>query len=116
LTFLQEFFIGSERVALVLRKPVYVHAELQPPYSYVWVCRHCGTTFGMAPVEGQQFLPIRGCCEGCRDRAVGVWETPGSLWVECDPDFLSALPEAVLRRELQLHLSYEESLCKSQSA
>lgn len=88
---------------------VFIHAELQAPYSYLWFCQYCGDVYARSPVldgAGKQspWQSYASTCRRCAGLGSCFYRVPGSLWLNWDKNLLAAFPDAVLRYELERHL------------
>jgi hypothetical protein len=116
----QLFIIEGNFLAECPRLPIFVHAEVQAPASYLWYCELCGEVYARAPVlhdngRMERWTSWGGVCRSCSTPASGsLIRIPGSLWLSWDEDFLAALPEPVVAWELQRHVdSLERRLTAS---
>ena len=101
----QHFFLNGEHFGSAARLRNPLHPSF--PYGYGFFCPHCCSLWAIAPIESRPALAIHHTCERCTPPPGELWlGPPGSLWLSYDPDFTAALPEALLRRELSLHLTH----------
>lgn len=96
----QHFFISDKFLGSAERLPEFVHAELQVPASYVFLCPRCGDAWAKAAVEYKdswKWVPVMRYCRKHGDGRISMF------W---DADYMAALPFPVLLyefiRELRL--------------
>lgn len=110
----QTFSVYGERLGFADRVPVCVHAEMQVPYSYTFVCQTCGEVWAKAFIREQVYLPLRTPCP----QHPGSWlldGPPGSMWLDWDKAFTDSFSDAVVRREFLLHLEHAEKEMQNES-
>jgi len=95
------------------------------PCSYLFFCPACGEVWAKCPVtqvgtgtrQVQQFDSVRHLCRKCwLPHADDRWQIPGSLLLDFDEEFVGALPEEVLKRELLLAIDLYERTHNLQKA
>jgi hypothetical protein len=112
--FTRHFFIDGRFVASGPAGYREAEGKQHPPHSYSFVCGHCGEQWLKSPVALGEGKPLLwNCltlnCRRCNDKYPSRWRVPGSLWLSFDKSFTESFPEAVLRRELELHWkAYDE--------
>lgn len=74
------------------------------PLGYAFFCPQCGEVWAIAPIPERDFQVWTRPCR----RHTYPLSLPGSLWLSWDEDFNDALPEGVVRREFELHLTAAE--------
>jgi hypothetical protein len=72
--------------------------------GYAWFCPRCGEIWAHMHLPGRKYMVWSRPC----DRHKSVREPAGSLWLSWDYEYLKALPEPVLRREVELHFKHYE--------
>jgi len=110
----QHFFLGQSYFGSVERRPFFSRSLdyfINPPSLLFW-CKVCGEVYAKAPVVRSDgatvpWRAIAHCCSRCRP-AHFTSDPPGSLLAAegCDPELLSALPDAVLKQEFSRHLEW----------
>ncbi len=96
----QHYIIAGAYLGSAPRRLVFVHGEPRLPESVLYYCRYCGEVFAKCPVDSSsQWQAYAMCCGRCPPRS--VFDIPGSVYRDWDRDFVAALPEPVLRQELQ---------------
>ncbi len=101
----QHFEVAGRHLGIATRH--HIARNGLPPRSYAFVCEGCGETYAKCPIirasagviETRPFQFITRRCAACGGEE--------SLWLSWDTEFLAALPEAVLRRELSIALNLE---------
>jgi len=113
--YLRHFWLGNTYLGSAEDHLRFVHAEVQQPQPYAMFCPTCGELWARMPVDGssREWRIIGGYCE--RHPGTSRFVVPGSLILNWEPELYEILPEAVLRRELLLHLDLLEGLCPTLS-
>lgn len=101
-------FLGS-----FIRPATIVHAERQPPYSYVYVCPECGDLWARCPVSDtdgnmSKFQVQGGYCR--KHPGPSPFTVAGSLLLSWEPEYSSLLlscPDMVLW-EFNRHMEFFE--------
>jgi hypothetical protein len=101
----QHFIIEGKHLGTAERTPRFVHAEVHNPVGYAFFCPCCGDVWARCPVEDQ---PWTVWTKPCRKHSTSALDIPGSLWLSWDKEFSLALPQEVLRWELERHLDHME--------
>lgn len=101
----QQFLVDGQYLGSCQRYPLLQHGHPQPPQSYGFVCPHCGDVWARAWIDNHPFFFFTRSCRKHHSRSLAP---AGSLWLPLEIDFTAALPEAVMRRELLLHLDHIE--------
>lgn len=101
LLFINDLYYGEMDRGLVP-----VHETVQPPSSIAYFCAICGIVWARAVVEGKRYTIWDRRCG--QHPTIFASEKAGSIWIDWDRYFTDALPEAALRRELEIHLLYAE--------
>lgn len=85
-----------------------VHEQFTSPIGYHFFCTHCGKLWASCPVDNARHMVWAAACSACQvdNPPNGI---PGSLWLSWEPEFREEMPEAVIHRELLLHLAYAAS-------
>ena len=109
----QLFFIEGQLLGEAARGLHIIHGQAQEPTSDLCFCQFCGVVYANLPVvlpsgRNTPYQSHRGVCRGCCSRVADLYYTPGSIWRQWDTAFTEALPLAVLKRELLLHLDQLE--------
>lgn len=111
---IQHYFLEGKYLGNAPRGKVFVHGELQNPYSYLWFCCKCGEVYAKAPITPEspsiEWSSIRGVC---RKHSNG-WQAPGALNLSWDRDFMAALPASVLTAELLAQIDFMEAKIEGQ--
>jgi hypothetical protein len=111
--FTRHFHINDSYFGSATEHRRQIHAQLDEPQHYAMFCPSCGDLWARMPVDGVTTLNwwriIGGCCEKCQPASPYV--LAGSLIMNWEPDLQKILPEAVVRREFELHLKWMEGLC-----
>lgn len=104
----QYFFINNQPFGKSERKFMYVHGELQRPYSNAYCCPYCGEIWARAAIVGEniQWHFVVRSCESCNKS--DILNSAGSLWQSWDTELISAMPREVLLRELDLAIKHYE--------
>jgi hypothetical protein len=106
MTWTQHFYVGDEYLGEALRGLCIIHAQPQPPVGYAFFCPECSALWSTCCVEGR---PSMVWTRHCVQHPDLLFPPAGSLWLPWDSSFTDSFPEAVLRRELELHLLWIES-------
>lgn len=102
--FKAQLFVSGQFLGSLTIGPPKGDYRLGCPASQIGYCDKCGRELYRLAVAASDFWRSHGCrCEHCPKRFGCV---PGSIWDGYDNDFLNALPEAALKRELSLHLKW----------
>lgn len=113
----QHFFLGTSYLGEATRRAFIARGldQLLDPPSLHFFCKVCGEVYAKAPVvrsDGSTvpWRVISHCCARCQP-AHFTSNPPGSLLAAegCDPDLLSALPDAALKQEFLRHLEWFET-------
>lgn len=102
---IQHFFIEGVSYASVERHHIIRSSTVIPPFGYAFFCPDCTRLWAIAPVEGEKSQAVKSACS----KHVGDFPSlypSGSIWLDWDDDFVSALPPDVLKREFDLHLTF----------
>ena len=78
--------------------------QLRPPLGAAFFCSTRGRIWALCPIADREFMIWSiPCANHTRSFAV-----PGSIYLSWDADFNAAMPDAVVRREFEIHLAYAE--------
>ena len=106
----RHFYIWSNYYGAAEEHKRIIHAELHEPQHYAMFCPECGEVWARMPVDGvgtpNWWRIIGGNCE--RHPPTSRYVVGGSLILNWEQELTDLLPEAVLRRELELHLKLVE--------
>ncbi len=105
----QMVYIGDKCYETLPRQRSYIHAELQPPKSFVWVCPTCGTAWARAKVENRAYFVLTRPCESHRDPLLPSLVVSGSLWLGGEDEFNESLSHELLLREFNLLYNFLRS-------
>jgi len=104
----QSFFVEGRYLGSCPRPPINTSdLMLRQPLSLAWFCPVCAEVWARAVIPGRNFFCYHVACSKHQYDGGGI---PGSLWVglSMEPDMLQAIEGDVLKRELELHLTYAE--------
>ena len=100
----QFFFLEGAYMGEALRDRHFVHTSSEYPRGYGFFCPTCCRVWATAPTESVSSIALHMACLKCPPWLAGT--PPGSLWVSLDEGFNEALPDSLLRRELDIHLKF----------
>lgn len=102
--FFRHFYIGATYLGSSEDHIRFIHGEAQQPVPYVMFCPACGEVWARMPVVNSManWRIIGGYCELHGKSARYV--VPGSLMLNWEPELTKILPDAVIRREFDLHV------------
>lgn len=100
MSWLQHFEIERRSFGTSTRR--YDPLAQREPIGYAYFCPECAQTWALCPIAGKSFQVWSIPC-GKHEAELRV---SGSIWLPWDEEFNNALPEAVVRREFELHLAY----------
>lgn len=92
-------FLGSGE-----RPPDFAHGRKIPPSSFVYICPTCGEAWARAIVPNARFWALTIPCRKHPSRF--SVEPAGSLLLEWNREFNSALTPAAWQREVVIHLAH----------
>ena len=106
MSFPQAFIVEWQYLGRAMRG--FVNAGF--PHPFAFFCPHCGDLWARCPVETPAHTKVLwlSWSRPCRKCPPHSGEIPGSLILPWEPEFNSALPEEVLRWELNRHLDWLE--------
>ncbi len=108
----QHFFIEGRSFGSAIRGgPRDVNQHGEGPISYAFFCPDaaCGRVWALAPMADRPFQVWSRLCSRHRGRSHDTGGPAGTLALAWDAHWTEALPEQVLRWELERELDYIES-------
>jgi hypothetical protein len=112
----QHFYVEGTFLGSVVRPAMIVHAERQPPYSYVYLCPDCGEVWARCPVKRTDYDPPRESkwqVQGgyCRQHpGPSPFTVAGSLLLSWEPEYSNLLLSCpdVVKWEFERHMEFIE--------
>lgn len=106
----QKFTIEGQDFGESLRDFEYRHGKPFAPWSVAFFCPHeqCGRIWATVQVDDGKYHVLAHHCERHPREYGWMTELPGSIWSIYDKEYNDALPDPVLRRELDLALAFYE--------
>lgn len=114
--YLQHFWIHGKHYGTAQRTTVPCHETKTHPDSKSYFCPVCGEIWAQCPIEDSAtglFRPYVVTTVPCsKHHKVSQWlVVAGTLYQSWDKEFVCAMPEAVLKRELEILLkTYPEEI------
>lgn len=104
MAFFRHFYVNGEYLGSSEDPSRIVHATLTQPIPYVMFCPVCGEIWARMPVVNSMadWRIIGGYCE--KHQPPTRFMVPGSLILNWEPELTKILPDAVIRREFELHI------------
>jgi len=107
--YIQHFFLSGQHFGSAARSPVLRRVGVFAPTSDLYFCTLCGQVYATCPCDPPtHWQSYAGICS--RHPYQNSMQIPGSIWRDGDQEFLAALPHAVLRHELTVHLTHTQEL------
>jgi len=78
--------------------------ESSAPFGAVFFCEVCSRLWASCPIQQcRSQIYVRNCSLHPQGALFGP---AGSIWLDAEPEFLAALPAALVTQELNLHLDW----------
>ena len=98
----QAFIVGGRVLGWADRSRIFVHGELQAPTGVAFFCPECVALWAVCPIQGEPTYPL---VRPCERHSRTFYDHGGSLWLNWDQSFNSALPPPAISREFDLAVS-----------
>ena len=107
--FPQVIFLAGRNYPCAPRGLIPIRGAYYPPPSYAWFCPVCAEIWARAVVATHRFHVMTHPCEKHLEPMSPMLQVSGSLLLPMEESFNESLPEALVRRELELHIKFLEA-------
>jgi hypothetical protein len=97
------FFVGTQLLGSSAIEVDFDRSQRARPLSTAFFCEQCGEVWARAMIQDQPWEVWALLCE--KHQLPYPFRVPGSMWLPWNNSHNMALPPAVLRREVELHLA-----------